>query len=231
MAEDNRESYLLEIVSDTICPWCYIGKKNLEAALELIGDDIVFDKHWRPFELNPDMPRNGMDRKLYRSSKFGSWEKSQALDAQVKQAGASVGLAFHHDRMAMTPNTLASHVLVRVADETGHQDAVVEAVFRAYFTDGLDVGKLDVLANIAVACGLDRQTVTQSLEDEALRADVKSEAAAPSQAGVSGVPSIILNRHLLFSGALRPDLMADKLRSVVSNQDVTAAGAKVAVGG
>lgn len=231
MAEDDREPYLLEIVSDTICPWCYVGKKNLEAALGLIGDDIAFDTRWRPFELNPEMPREGMDRKVYRSAKFGSWEKSQTLDAQVKQAGASVGLAFHHDRMAMTPNTLASHVLVRVAGETIHQDAVVEAVFKAYFTDGLDVGNLDVLASIAVACGLDRQTVTQALQDEALRTDVKSEATALSQAGVSGVPSVILNRHLLFSGALRPDIMADKLRSAASNQDVTAAGAKVAAGG
>lgn len=231
MAEDDRKPYLLEIVSDTICPWCYVGKKNLEAALKLIGDDIAFDVRWRPFELNPEMPRQGMDRKLYRSGKFGSWEKSQALDAQVKQAGASVGLAFHHDRMAMTPNTLASHVLVRVAGEKGHQDALVEAVFKAYFTDGLDVGNPDVLANTAVACGLDRQTVTQALQDEALRTNVKSEATALSQAGVSGVPSIILNRHLLFSGALRPDLMAEKLRSAASNQDVIDAGAKVAAGG
>lgn len=231
MAEDDRKPYLLEIVSDTICPWCYVGKKNLGVALELIGDDIAFDMRWRPFELNPDMPREGMDRKLYRSGKFGSWEKSQALDAQVKQAGASVGLAFHHDRMAMTPNTLASHVLVRMAGEPGHQDAVVEAIFKAYFTDGLDVGNPDILADIAVECGLDRTVVIQALQDEVLRTDVKSEATALSQAGVNGVPSVILNRHLLFSGALRPDLMADKLRNAVSNQDVIAAGAKVAAGG
>ena len=143
-------SFRLDIVSDTICPWCYVGKRRLAAALPVLG--LTFDVTWRPFQLNPTMPREGLDRRAYRSAKFGSWEKSQALDAQVTEAGASAGLVFRHDLMAKTPNTVASHALIRLARETGDaamQDRVVEALFSAYFTQGLDVGDLAVLADLA----------------------------------------------------------------------------------
>lgn len=224
----NNSAYSLEIVSDTICPWCYIGKRRLEAALGLIGDDIAFDIRWRPFELNPDMPREGMDRKAYRSRKFGSWENSLALDAQVKAAGACDGLDFHHERMAMTPNTLASHVFIRLAGEAGVQNAIVEALFRAYFTDGRDVGDPALLADMGAACGLDRAEVAAALDDDALRADVKSEARAFAQAGVTGVPTVMLNRYVLFSGARSPELLAEGLRKAAGRAEVIAAGVEAA---
>lgn len=224
MAENDPQNYLLEIVSDTICPWCYIGKQKLDAALEMIGDEINFDVRWRPFELNADMPREGLDRKAYRSRKFGSWEKSLALDAQVHEAGETVGLDFHHDLMAMTPNTLSSHVLVRRAWETGLQNEVVEAVFRAYFTDGLDVGDVNVLADIGASYGIARASIVKALADDNLRKDVKSEATAFTEAGVNSVPSILLNRHLLFSGAQSPDRIADTLRRAAANKGIVAAG-------
>ena len=218
----------LDIVSDTICPWCYIGKRRLNAALDLIGDEITFDIRWRAFELNPDMPREGMDRRAYRSRKFGSWEKSLALDAQVKAAGAVDGIDFHHERMAMTPNTLASHVLVRLAREADRQDAVVEALFEAYFTDGRHVGDIDVLADIGAGCGLDHAQVIAGLADDQLRADVRSEARALARAGIRGVPTIMLNRHILFSGAQAPELIASGLRRAAAHEAVVAAGAKAA---
>ena len=143
--------FLLEVVSDTICPWCYVGKRRLETALAAIGDDISFDLRWRPFELNPDMPREGLDRKGYRSAKFGSWEKSLELDAQVKAAGASDGLDFHHERIEKTPNTLASHVLIKLAGEHGVHNAVVDALFRAYFVEGDDIGDPNVLAALGAS--------------------------------------------------------------------------------
>ena len=227
MVRTNGAHFALEIVSDTICPWCYIGKKRLDAALDLIGDDIAFDISWRPFELNPDMPRAGMDRKTYRSAKFGSWERSIALDAQVTAAGADSGLDFHHERMATTPNTLASHVLVRLAAEAGRQHAVVGALFKAYFTDGLDVGDADVLAEIAAACGLDRARIATALADEALRADVQAEARVFARGGITGVPTVLLNRFLLFSGAQASAAIAEALREAAANEQVIAAGAKV----
>lgn len=159
MFEDNGETHVLDIVSDGICPCCCIGTGHLGVALELVGDDILFDTRWRPFEPNPDMPRDGLNRKTCRSRKFGGWERSRALDAQVKQTGASACLTFHYERMATTPNTFASHVLGRLAGEAGLQDIVVEAIFRAYLTDGLAIPDPDVLADLAAGCGLD-QTVS-----------------------------------------------------------------------
>lgn len=216
---------LLEIVSDTICPWCYIGKQKLDAALDMIGDEIEFDVRWRPFELNAEMPREGLDRKQYRSAKFGSWEKSLMLDTQVHEAGEAVGLDFHHDRMAKTPNTLSSHVLVRLALDAGLQNSVVDAIFKAYFTDGLDVGDVDILADIGASCGMNRDRAVEMLADDGLRYDVKAEATAFSEAGVNSVPSIMLNRHLLLNGAQAPERIADTLRRAAANDDIVAAGA------
>ena len=224
MTETTTQPLLLGYCSDTICPWCYIGKQKLDAALDIIGAEIEFDVRWRPFELNPDMPREGLDRKEYRSRKFGSWERSLALDAQVHDAGEAVELEFHHDRMAKTPNTLSSHVLVRLALDAGLQNLVVDAIFKAYFTDGLDVGDVDVLADIGASCGMNRDRAAQMLVDDGLRYDVKAEATAFSEAGVNSVPSIMLNRHLLLNGAQAPERIADILRRASANEDIIAAG-------
>ena len=223
-----KTSFLLEVVSDTICPWCYVGKRRLETALAAIGDDISFELRWRPFELNPDMPREGVNRKSYRSAKFGSWEASLQLDAQVKAAGASDGLDFHHERMEKTPNTLASHVLIDLAGETDVQSDVVEALFRAYFVDGEDVGDPTVLAAIGAKAGLDQTAVEQTLADEARQAAVKAEARAFSQSGVSGVPTVLLNRFSLFTGAQRPEVIERALRKAAAHEDVIASGRSLA---
>lgn len=223
-----KTSFLLEVVSDTICPWCYMGKRRLETALAAIGDDISFELRWRPFELNPDMPREGVNRGSYRSAKFGSWEASLELDAQVKAAGASDGLDFHHERMEKTPNTLASHVLIGLAGETDVQSAVVEALFRAYFVDGEDVGDPTVLAAIGAKAGLDQTAVEQTLADKARHAAVKAEASAFSRSGVSGVPTVLLNRFSLFTGAQRPEVIERALRKAAAHEDVIASGRSLA---
>jgi predicted DsbA family dithiol-disulfide isomerase len=223
-----ENSFLLEVVSDTICPWCYVGKRRLETALAAIGDDISFDLRWRPFELNPDMPRGGLDRRSYRSAKFGSWEKSLELDAQVKAAGASDGLDFHHERMQKTPNTVASHVLINLAGGANAQNDVVEALFRAYFVDGEDVGDSTVLAAIGAKAGLDPTVVEQALADEERRAAVQAEARAFSQSGINGVPTVLLNRFSLFSGAQRPDVIERALRKAAAHEDVIASGRNLA---
>ena len=223
-----KTSFLLEVVSDTICPWCYLGKRRLETALAAIGDDISFELRWRPFELNPGMPREGVNRKSYRSAKFGSWEASLELDAQVKAAGASDGLDFHHERMERTPNTLASHVLIDLAGETDVQSDVVEALFRAYFVDGEDVGDPTVLAAIGAKAGLDQTAVEQTLADEARQAAVKAEARAFSRSGVSGVPTVLLNRFSLFTGAQRPEVIERALRKAATHDDVIASGRSLA---
>ena len=135
----------LDIISDAICPWCWIGKANLDRALAIHGGE--WEVHWRPFQLNPDMPAEGVPRAEYRAAKFGSAARGAELDARVAEAGRLAGLEFRHDRMLRTPNTVLAHRLIRYAAGPA-QHALMEALFRAYFHDGEDVGESDVRARI-----------------------------------------------------------------------------------
>ena len=207
----------LDIVSDTICPWCWVGKRHLEAALPVLAaEGIVFDVTWRPFQLNPEMPAAGVERVAYRTAKFGSWERSKALDRQVAGAGAASGLAFRHDLMARTPNTVASHVLVRLAHEVGGasmQEAVVEALFRAYFMAGRDIGDRAVLAEIGADAGLDRTAALAALDDPARADAVREEERLARSLRLDGVPSVLVEGRFVFSGAHPADAMVRALRA------------------
>jgi len=213
---DARPVHQLTIVSDVICPWCFVAKKNLEKALELPGTDFAVNITWRPFELNPGMPKEGLNRREYRSKKFGSWEQSQILDAQVAAAGKLAGITFRHDLMKRTPNTFNAHRLIWLAGEEGVQDAVVEALFRAYFVEGRDVGDTNVLAEIAKQAGLSDTVVTAFLEGNAGTDEVRLEAETARMGGISGVPTFILDGEELFSGAMKPELMAARLREAAT---------------
>jgi predicted DsbA family dithiol-disulfide isomerase len=150
----------IDIVSDVICPWCYIGKRQLERALATLErEGLRFSVHWNPFQLNPDMPKEGRDRIAYRVQKFGSAERARELDERVAGAAANAGLSFRQDLMLRTPNTLDAHRLIWLAGREGMQDAVVEALFVAYFTQGRDVGDHAVLADCAAEVGMDRAAV------------------------------------------------------------------------
>jgi len=216
---DTRSVHDLTIVSDVICPWCFVAKKNLEKALELAGNDLAVKITWRPFELNPGMPKEGLNRREYRSKKFGSWEQSQYLDAQVASAGKLAGITFHHDLMERTPNTFNAHRLIWLAGEEGVQDAVVEALFRAYFVEGRDVGDTNVLAEIAKQAGLSDTVVAAFLEGTAGAEEVHLEAETAKVGGISGVPTFILDGEELFSGAMKPELMAARLREAAAAHD------------
>ena len=214
----------LDVVSDTICPWCWIGKRRLETALDRIGDELILDVHWRPFELNPEMPREGISRRDYRIAKFGSWERSLALDAEVRSAGAGDGLDFRHALQERTPNTLASHALVALAADAERQGEVIEALFGAYFTEGRDVGDVDALVEIGAAHGLDAAVARAAVTDEALRERLHAEAQGYARGGVGGVPSVLMNGFLLFSGAQAPETIEAVLREAAVHEDVVAAG-------
>ncbi len=206
----------LEIVSDAICPWCWIGKTNLDAALEMLRPEgLTFEIGWLPYQLNPDMPPEGVERAAYRTRKFGSLEKSQQLDAQVAEAGRAAGIAFRHDLMARTPNTVEAHRLVRLAGPAGVQHAVVERLFRAYFREGKDVGDPVVLAAEGRAAGMPEDAVAAFAAGEAGREEVIGESLGLAQAGISGVPSFLLDRHFLFSGAMPAERMAAGFRRAV----------------
>jgi predicted DsbA family dithiol-disulfide isomerase len=191
----------LDVMSDAICPWCWIGKAHLDAALATLRQDgLEFRIRWRPFQLNPDMPVEGVARDAYRAGKFGSLERSRELDAQVADAGRAAGLGFRHDLMTRTPNTIAAHRVIRAAEDAGVQHAVVDALFRAYFQAGRDIGDTATLDEIAQEAGL--PGMAAMLAGEAHRDAVLAEDMAARRGGISGVPSFLMDRHLLFSGAM-----------------------------
>jgi predicted DsbA family dithiol-disulfide isomerase len=203
----------IDIVSDAICPWCYIGKRQLERALTILAKEgLYFSVHWNPFQLNPDMPKEGSDRKAYRAMKFGSVERVRELDQRVAGAAANVGLEFRQDLMLRTPNTLDAHRLIWLAGQGDMQDAVMEAVFAAYFTEGHDIGDCGVLANCAAKGGMDRATVAEYLAGEAAAKEVLAADRAAREVGVSGVPSFFLDGYGLYSGARSAETMAEALR-------------------
>ena len=213
---DGRLAHELTIVSDVICPWCFVAKRNLEKALELAGAEFPVKITWRPFELNPGMPKTGMSRREYRSKKFGSWEQSQHLDAQVAEAAKLAGITFRHDLIERTPNTFAAHRLIWLAGEEDVQDAVVEALFRAYFVEGRDVGDTQVLAEIAKQAGLSDSVVAAFLEGNAGTDEVRRESEVARVGGISGVPTFILDGEALFSGAMKPENMVARLREAAA---------------
>ena len=207
----------LSIISDVICPWCFIAKKNLERVLDLLPNRLDFSIVWRPYELNPGMRKEGMDRREHRSRKFGSWQHSLALDAQVAQAGQQAGITFRHDLMKRTPNTFNAHRLIWFAQREGAQDGVVEGLFKAYFTQGRDVGDLEVLSDLAAAAGLERAKTAAFLAADDGAQEVRLEESMAMSKGISGVPTFILDGEELFSGARQPGVIAAHLAEAVAH--------------
>ncbi|MEJ7637385.1 MAG: DsbA family oxidoreductase [Singulisphaera sp.] len=194
----------VDIISDVICPWCYIGKRRFEKAVRSIAGQHTVKARWLPFQLNPMMPEEGMDRVAYRSKKFGSWERSQEMDAQVAATGLAEGIRFGFGRMERTPNTFDAHRLIWLAGERGVQDAVVEAIFRGYFTEGLNVNDRETLTEVVGGAGLDREEVSRLLSgDEGADAIRREEKRARADA-VQGVPLFVVNGLVPLSGAQDP---------------------------
>ena len=200
----------LMVFSDFICPWCLIGKSRLDEALSQVPDHSLTVR-WMPFELNPAMPPEGMDRRAYRSAKFGSWERSMALDAQVEQAARAEGLAFRHDLIQRTPNTRSAHRLTWLAGEHQLQDRVAQAILRAYFLEGRDIGQVEVLADVASEQGMRREEALQWLQSEAGQQEVLQETNLGRQLGITGVPAVVADGEFLFSGAHEPQEIATAL--------------------
>jgi len=207
----------LLVVVDTVCPWCWVGKRRLDAALLALAEEgLALTRLWHPFELNPDMPAGGMPRAEYRARKFGSVERGRELDARLAAEGARDGLPFAFERIARTPNSLDSHRLIRLAAQEGGPalaDAAAEALFAAYFGEGRDIGDAATLAAIGDAVGLPRGRAAAMLAGDALRAEVAADAARAR--GLGGVPAVILDRRLVVSGAQPAGAMADAIRAAL----------------
>jgi len=202
----------IDVISDVICPWCYIGKRRLEKAIIADGGQHDVKVHWHPFQLNPAMPKEGISRIEYRTRKFGSWERSLELDSKVIAVGESEGINFAFDKMERTPNTIDAHRLIWLADQHECQDAVVEALFRAYFTEGKDIGNRQALMDVTAEAGLDRQASEDMLNSEA-GLDVIAQAGERSQRHqVDGVPFFVINNSVTLSGAQAPETFRDAFK-------------------
>jgi predicted DsbA family dithiol-disulfide isomerase len=194
----------IDIVSDVICPWCFIGKRRLERALKL-RPEVDVSISWRAFQLNPDMPAEGMPRQEYLAAKFGGAGQARRIYAAVEQAGAGEDIDFAFDRIRRTPNTVDAHRLIRFAALQGEAGAMVEALFAAYFLDGRDIGARSELAEIASEAGFDRKAAADWLAGDSGRDAVLAEDRAARRAGIEGVPCFVLDGGYALSGAQEPE--------------------------
>jgi predicted DsbA family dithiol-disulfide isomerase len=208
----------INVSYDFICPWCWIGGAKLEQALQATGETQIDPIRFIPYQLNPTMPAGGMDRKLYRSAKFGSWARSQAMDAQVAQAGRVAGVTFNYAQVSRTPNTLAAHRLVWFQQRSGGDAAsLVKEIFKAYFGDGRDIGDRSVLADIAEGLGLDRPATLKFLESgEGVYEVLRAEADARAD-GVVSVPTVDIGGQRV-TGAQPVDVFAQAIRRVTAGE-------------
>ncbi len=196
----------LDIFSDLVCPWCFIGKRRLEAALAARPQPGL-EVRWRAFQLNPGMPPEGMDRQSYLEAKFGGAENARRIYDQIAAVGAEVGIEFAFEPIQRTPNTVDAHRLIRMGAAVDREDAVVEGLFRGYFLEGRDIGETGVLVEIADEAGLDRLEAAEYLTGEWERANVEAEDMAGRQAGITGVPTFIVNRKHAVPGAQPPEVL------------------------
>lgn len=204
----------VDVISDVVCPWCFVGKRRLEKAVAAAA--IPLTLRWRPFQLDPTIPPQGKDRRLYLEQKFGSEERIRQLHETISTAGAGEGISFAFDRIKVSPNTLDAHRLVRWAAAAGRQDAIVEALFRAYFLAGRDIGEPAVLADIAGDAGMDRDAVAARLASEEDRETVQAEIGEAQRIGVTGVPTFILGGRYALVGAQPAEEIAAALRELAA---------------
>ncbi|MEL6129691.1 MAG: DsbA family oxidoreductase [Cyanobacteria bacterium J06628_4] len=192
----------IEITSDFICPWCLIAHHHLQQAIEQLEQlaDQPIDIRWHPFELNPDMPEAGLDRRLYRSTKFGSWEYSQQLDAKTVEAGRANGIEFRYALMEKTPNTLKAHRLTGLAAKSGKAAEMAERILRAYFTEGRDIGDVATLSALAADVGLDAERSRDFLLSDQGITETRALKRQALAQGVQSVPTIRIGTAVLVGG-------------------------------
>ncbi len=214
----------IEVYSDVICPWCYVGKRRLERALAAAGAREMVRVMWKPFELNPTMPSQGMDRRTYLEAKFGSLAVFQPMEDRLLAVAEEDGIMFAFDRIARTPNTLLAHRLLWWADQQGCQDRAVEALFRGYFTEGADIGSVTGLVALAETIGLVAAELERFLGGTDGVAEVKAEEAAGHRLGIRGVPYFVFNGEYGLSGAQPVPVFVSALERLSPRGGVDSAG-------
>jgi predicted DsbA family dithiol-disulfide isomerase len=208
----------VDVISDVVCPWCYIGRRRLGAALALLAGrepDVQPRVRWHPFQLNPDLPREGISRSAYLEAKFGGRERAHGIYERVRAAGRSVGIDFAFDRIERQPNTLDAHRLIAWAQSQGRGEDIVERVFRAYFLDGRAIGDRAVLAAVAVEAGLDSDAASAMLASDEGAAEVAATDRRVRALGVTGVPFFIFGGRVAVAGAREPDTLVEAMMQAI----------------
>jgi predicted DsbA family dithiol-disulfide isomerase len=208
----------LDILSDPICPWCYIGKTNLDAALAA-QPDHPFAIEWHPFQLNPNMPPEGVDRRTYLETKFGGKDGAISVYGQIDRAARAVGLTINFEGIQHTPNTFNAHRLIHWAGIEGRQSLVVATLFKAYFQDGRDIGDTDVLCELAQIAGMDAAMTQRLLDSDTDAADLRAREEHSRKMGVSAVPTFIVANQAVVPGAQKPDFWTDVIADIRADQD------------
>ena len=203
----------LDIFSDPVCPWCYIGKANLDRALEAHADH-PFRIEWHPFQLNPDMPAEGVDKHDYLAAKFGE-DRLVQMHLRLKEASRAAGAEIDPDTPRRMPNTLDAHRLTHWAGLEGRQTTVVSAIMRAYWREGRDIGNAGVLADIAAAAGMDRAVTARLLASDADADDIRARDADARAKGVSAVPTFLIAQQYVVSGAQPPEVWGRVIEELV----------------
>ncbi|WP_425078353.1 DsbA family oxidoreductase [Ruegeria denitrificans] len=216
------QSVKLDILSDPICPWCYIGKTQLDKALAN-APDHPFVIEWHPFQLNPDMPDAGMDRREYLERKFGGKDGAVRAYAPVVEQAEKAGLNINFEAMERTPNTLDAHRLIHWAGIEGKQNEVVDALFDAYFVQGRDIGDHEVLADIADSTGMDAAVVMKLLKSDADREEIRNRDAHSRKMGVSSVPTFIVANQHAVPGAQPPEMWEKVIAEIMSQLEASPA--------
>lgn len=194
----------IDLFSDVVCPWCFIGKRRLERAIKSRKTQPI-SIHWRAFQLNPHMPPEGMLRQHYVKAKFGGPERANQIYSNIRSAGESEGLDFAFEKITRTPNTLAAHRLISWATAHDKGSTLVEALFQAYFFEGRDLGSIDILAEVAMENGLDRDAAKAFLHSQNGFMEVAAETRYAYENGVTGVPCFIFNKRYSVAGAQEPE--------------------------
>ncbi len=204
----------IEIVSDVVCPWCYIGKRRLERAIEQVKDKIDVHVSYSPFELNPDIPATGVPQKEHLMAKFGGEDRYHQITGQVTATAAGEGLKFDFEHQRVSPNTRQAHRVLWLAAQTGHQGQLKEAYLKAYFEQGIDLSNLDNLVSIAVTIGMDETRVRQLLNSDEGLAEVIALEQRNQQRGIRGVPFYVVNNQYGISGAQPTAYFVEALTSI-----------------
>jgi predicted DsbA family dithiol-disulfide isomerase len=203
-SSSSERAMTIDVISDVVCPWCFIGRRRLGEALArfaTVDPGVRPVVSWHPFQLNPDLPREGIDRRAYLEAKFGGRERAAEIYARVRAAGLTVGIEFEFDRILRQPNTIDAHRLVSWAQANGDPEEVVERLFRAYFLEGRFIGDRDVLADVASEAGLARDAARAYLDSEAGTDTIEAMDRRVRELGVSGVPFFIFGGRVAVSGA------------------------------